>query len=245
MNDVFEQYGLFFDSNGRHLYKEDLVARDYYLESTTPVSFAFGNFCVEETTWVKLLPKIIDFLFSISPKTKQDALDFRTVWTKAPLFYKAAVRTNLAPLANGLYLNVNFTALHSVWCLQDCLDFFEIPRKECTLIIHRPCAIEPEAIRKFFKEERTTRFRDYLLKVYGHSQEKADIVIHNIDYFSKVYLRSFSKSYDDFFLFDSILAFSNYSARLLKKIHESNDQRTTKIADRCFLFLKGFYSAIY
>lgn len=244
MNALFEKYGLSLDPNGLHLYKEDLTTRDYYLECTTPVSFSYKEFMIREGSWTKLSPKIIDFLFSISLKTKEQALAFRTTWTKAPFFYKEATKTNLAPLSNGLFLNVGLTALHAVWFLQDCLDFFGVSKKECNLIIHRPCAIEPEEIRIFFKEERTKKFRVYLNKVYGYSDEKAGIVIRNIDFFSNTFLRSFSKSYDDFFLFDSTSALANYSVKLQKKVHDSGNERMAKIADACVLFLKGFYSGL-
>lgn len=245
MNELFDKYNLTVASNGMHLYKEDLSARDMSLECTTPISFSYKGITIEETAWKKFSPKVINFLFSISSKTKDEALAFRTDWTRQPFFYEGNVKANLMPLDNGLYLNCNFTALHSVWCLQDCLDFFEIPKSDCTLIIHRPSAAEPDEIRKYFKEERTLKFRQYLAKIYGYDDERCSKVIQNIDYLSKKFLPTFSKSYDDFFLFDTLTAFYNYSDRMPKAAHDTGKEKFEKQVQRYMLFLKGFYSAIY
>ena len=245
MDDLFSKYHLTIDRKGLHLYWESLETRDLSLECTTPVSFSYKDAKFEETSWKKICPQIINFLFSLSSKTEEEALLLRTDWTKQPFFYKSNIKSNLMPLKNGLYLNCNFTAIHFVWCLQDCLDFFNIPRKECVLIIHRPCAVEPEEIREYFKKQNTEKFRIYLAKVYGYSDERIDKVIKNIDFCSRHYLPMFSKSYDDFLLFDSPAVINNYIQKAIQAAEQENVAKITEQVKRYMMFLQGFYKALY
>lgn len=245
MSDLFKKYRMEISSNGQHYYDENLMERDYSLECTTPIKFIHNAFCIENGSWKNIMPAIVNYLFFISSKSKEEALNLRTNWTKQAYFYEGNIKSNLILLDNGLYLNGNFTAAHSVWCLQDLLDFFEIPRNECTLIIHRPSNAEPIEIREYFRKERQEKFKIYLNTLYQYDDERCKKIIDNIDYLSKKYLSTFSTSYDDFFLFDSYSTFLNYKARMLDVANETNNEKLIKQVKRYMVFLQGLYSALY
>lgn len=244
MDELFQKYRLTISDRGLHLYDEDLSKRDFCLESTTPYRFSYKGTNIEEGTWKRLLPRIADFLFSISDKTAEEALQFRVDWTKQPIFYSREEKANMVPLQNKLFLNCNFTAVHSVWCLQDLLDFFGIPREECKLIIHRPCGAEPPEIRDYFLRIRKKDFSAYLKGIYQYDDERIVKIISNIDFFSKNYLSKFSKSYDNLFLFDSGNTFYNYTEKLVCEIEKTGNEKQTQLAKRYTIFLRKFYASI-
>lgn len=245
MDELFQKYRLIISDRGLHLYDENLLERDFCLESTTPYRFSYKGTNIEEGTWKRLLPRIADFLFSISDKTTEEALQLRVDWTKQPFFYSSEEKVNMAQLQNQLYLNCNFTAVHSVWCLQDLLDFFGIPREDCKLIIHRPCGAEPPEIRDYFLKSRKKDFSSYLKGVYQYDDERIAKIISNIDFFSKNYLAKFSKSYDNLFLLDSEAVVYSYMEKLVSEVEKGGTEKQTKMVTRYVLFLKRFYAAIF
>ena len=191
------------------------------------------------------MPTIVNYFFQTFNKSKEDALSLRTDWTKQAYFYETDIKSNLILLNNGLYLNGNFTAAHSVWCLQDLLDFFGIPRSECTLVIHRPSNAEPIEIREYFRKERHEKFKVYLHTVYQYDDERCKKIIDNIDCLSKKYLSTFSTSYGDFFLFDSYNAFLNYKAKLLNVVNQTGNETLIKQIQRYMFFLQRLYLALF
>lgn len=245
MDDLFKKYRMTIAKNGQHYYSEDLMERDYSLECTTPIKFVYKTFSIENSSWKAMMPAIVNYFFLISNKSKNEALNLRTDWTKQAYFYESKIKSNLILLDNGLLLNGNFTAPHSVRCLQDLLDFFEIKRSECTLIIHRPSNAEPIEIQNFFRKERQEKFKVYLHTLYQYDDKRCNKIINNIDYLSKKYLSNFSKSYCDFFLFDSYNAFLTYKAKMLDFIKEQDNEKMMRQVERYMVFLQGLYSALY
>ena len=245
MDEIFAKYGLKIAPNGSHLYREDLTKRDYSLESTTPIVFSFDTISFQEKSWKNLLPKIVDLMFQTSGRSKEEALAFRTDWTRQAFFYTSNLKSNLLPLKNGLFLNGNFTATHSVWCLQDLLDFFCIPKSECTLIIHRPSGAEPEEVREYFKKHRCEKFKSFLVSLYKYDEDKINRIIANIDFISRAYLAKLSKSYNDLFLFDSQAVFLSYQSKLVDSVKQKGNEKLANSIATYLQYLKGFYAALF
>lgn len=192
MESIFEKYH-FALVNGLHIYDVNLFERDYSMESSTPYLFSMYGKDYTEHAWTKFLPMIVDDLFGLYPDKEKDALSFQYSWSKKPVF-SAEKRTNYMLLKNGMYLDCNNTATHSVWELQDILNFFGVDLSDVTLKIHRPCGSECKEVREYFLKENKNVFRGLLKQIYHYSDERIDKIIGNIDFFSSKLLAKFSKS---------------------------------------------------
>ena len=119
--EVFEN--VVFEGKRRY-YIEDLSVRDYTLENTTPYQLQLFDTVIEETSWGELLRKVSLFLLERFPEYMDTITDFRCQWTKQ-VMYSREKKTNYKVLTEELFINVNHTALHSCWFLQDLLDYFK------------------------------------------------------------------------------------------------------------------------
>ena len=244
METIFEKYR-FALVDGLHIYDVNLFERDYSMESSTPYLFSMYGKDYTKHAWKNFLPEIVDDLFALYPEKEKDALAFRYSWSKKLVFSDKS-KSNSMLLKNGLYLDCNNTATHSVWELQDLLNFFGVDLSEVTLKIHRPCGAECREVREYFLKENKDIFRKLLLQIYHYPDERIDKIIDNIDFFCSKLLMKFSKSYDNFFLFDSKVVFKSYSAKVIEhteKYYFENPKTITKVK-RYMSFLDKLYQTI-
>jgi len=221
---VFEKYGVIEKSRER-FYKENLLDRDYYLEGTTPVYLMIDDVFISDRTWVGIIPKIALYLQNKDPKNLDVLLEFRTSWSKAQI-YSCEPRTNYSPVFDGLFINTNHTALHSVWFIQDLLDFYLIDKKNTYLLIKRPPSIEPKEVKDYVKNVIKECFYDYL-KEKKYDDAMIIRIIKGIESLNK-FLVGISKTYNDFYLFDNTLVLANYKSRLLKEINNFSNWADTQ-----------------
>ena len=64
------------------------------------------------------------------------------MWYHNTVFFSNAIFDNL-------YINTNHTAVHSVWLIQDLLDFYCVDKENVTLLIKRPPSIEPQEVKDY------------------------------------------------------------------------------------------------
>lgn len=209
---IFEKYNILLRGNER-FYTEDLNERDYVLEGATPVYIMIDDKYLSERSWIGLIPKLAIYLQSKSPKTSEELISYRTGWTKTPMF-TTEKRINFQPIFDNLYINTNHTAVHSVWLIQDLLDFYCVDKTNITFLIKRPPSIEPQEVRDYVKTEIKMHFSDYL-RSKKMDQISIEKVINGIEIMNK-YLAMISKSYYDFFLLDNTYTISNYKSKFLK-----------------------------
>lgn len=234
----------------RRFYFQSLAERDYTLETATPVSLTLFGTTIKETSWHHLIPAFCDFLFGLFPEKKKLAPYIGFTWTKLPAWSATKRTVNWVRLQNGLFVNAGLTAVHSVWFLQDALDFFEIPRDKAELIIYRPPYAEPTEIRIRFHRENSEKFVSFMMMVTGMSKEKAIEQVRIVENVLTPILRESGKAYDDFFLFSNYLAFSNYFLkvdRTLAALEMSPYENTKRIVESraCLAYLKEFYKALF
>lgn len=155
-------------------------------------------------------------------------------------------KTNYSPIFDGLFINTNHTALHSVWFIQDLLDFYLVNKEDTYLLIKRPPSIEPKEVKQYVKNEIKQCFFEYL-KEKEYDDNFANKVIKGIESLNK-FLLGISKTYNDFFLFDNTLVLSNYKSRLLKEINnnpnwnEAQTQTAKKYLDIYTCFCTSYFS---
>lgn len=210
-----------YDDNGvilkgkERFYNESLTERDFNLEGCTPIYLLIDGDYVSDRAWIGMLPKIFNYLQRRNPKDIDELLNYRTKWTKTPIF-SITKRTNFSPTYNGLYMNTNHTALHSMWVVQDILAYYQADFSTASFVIKRPPSAEPKEVRDLVKEENKRAFGEYLYE-NGYSEERTRQLIEFIESANLV-LQKISKFYNDFYLLDNPLTLSNYKSRYLREI---------------------------
>lgn len=241
---VFEKYGVIL-KNKERFYTESLSERDYYLEGATPVYLMIDDNFISDHSWNGIVPKIANYLQKKSPKKLDELLEYRTNWSKTQVF-SVEKKTNYSPIFNNLFINTNHTSLHSVWLIQDILNFYSIDKNGTYLLIKKPPAIEPKEIKEFVKGEIKNCFIEYL-KNKKYDEFKIKKVVNGIELLNK-YLFNISKSFNDFYLFDNPITLSNYKSRLLKdirkyvNINERQMKTIKKYLDIYTIFCTDYFS---
>ena len=228
-NNLFQKYGFLTNGFNRQ-YVSHVNERKYDFENTTPnqlqilvpsqwenpkshdVNPSLKTF--NETSWLRLVEALFNYLQDKTPKAKEELLSFRTDWSKAANFSETKTIDNMVKVED-LYMSVNFTSTHSTWFIGDILKFYGV--KNGYLFIHRAPIAEPKEIVDIVLQTRKEGFRKYLIDKCGKSEEKANKIISAFNVFNKI-LSKTTSSYYDFFLFDNTLSLSNYKSRMMLDI---------------------------
>jgi hypothetical protein len=238
--EVFEN--VVFEGKRRY-YIEDLTERDYSLENTTPYQLDILGHAIEEHSWGNLLCKTAELLLKLFPEYQvKKILDFQCQWSKAKMF-SLEQRTNFKPIAGGLYVNCNHTALHACWFLQDLLDFFGIDKSSVSFLIHRPSSAEPQKVKDYVEKRFKRNFAVFIKMRYDKSDEYTEKVISRIEKYLNPMLVKISKSYTNFFLFDDLSILANYTKKVRELINGNYkyDEKTKKILNKYLDYLVKFY----
>lgn len=155
-------------------------------------------------------------------------------------------RELFAGISNGLFVNVNHTAVHSVWLIQDLLDLYKINKKDCSLVIKRPPFCEPKEITDYVEEQMKSGFVLFLKDEKKIAQERALKIANNIKVLNK-YLAKMSKAYNNFYLFDNLQYLSNYKAKFFKDIskYASFNDKQIKLCHEYLDYLTEYYYTVY
>ena len=237
--EVFEN--VVFEGKRRY-YIEDLSERDYTLENTRPYQFEILGHVIEEHSWGALLVKSSDLLLSLFPQYLETITSFQCKWSKQ-IMYSYEKKTNYKLVRDGLYINVNHTALHCCWFLQDLLEFFNVDINNVHFLIHRPSSAEPQRVKEYIEKRFKRNFSEFIKLRYKKSQEYTEKVLNVFEKYLNPLLRSVSKSYTNFFLFDDNATLYNYVKEVRLKIMNSlrYDQKAKDILNKYLDYLVAYY----
>lgn len=238
--EVFEN--IVFEGKKR-FYVEDLRQRDYFLENTTPYQLKILNLVFNEHAWGNLLCKVSKELLERFPDYAIKIYDFRCQWSKQIMFSDEQ-RTNYKVVRDGVYINVNHTALHCCWFLQDLLDFFNIDKSSVVFLIHRPSGAEPKRVKEYIENRFKRNFASFIVERYAKSSDYAkNKVVVVIEKYLNPMLKKTSKSYDNFFLFDDNSTLSNYVKKVREQIaiNIKFDEKTKMVLNKYLDYLVAFY----
>lgn len=112
-------------------------------------------------SWVQLLRTLATYLQDKAPKTIDELVDYRTEWSKAPIFSRTKTIDNMVEISEGLYFSVNYTAVHSTWIIGDLLNFYGVGFG--VLVIHKTPKYEPKEITDEIDSLRRKEFKEYLM----------------------------------------------------------------------------------
>lgn len=242
--ELYDKYNIVLKNKQRY-YVESLIERDYYLECSTPYYFSHNTKVIKEKSWVNLITKIVNYLQTNYPIEENALLNYRTDWSKSAIF-SSEKRTNFAEITNGLFVNVNHTAVHSVWLIQDLLDLYRINKTDCSLVIKRPPFCEPKEIIDYVEQQMKSGFEMFLTNEKKIAKERAVKISNNICVLNK-YLAKMSKAYNNFYLFDNLQYLSNYKAKFFKDLpkYASFNEKQIKLCHEYLDYLTEYFYIIY
>ena len=214
LDELFQKYNILLNGTER-IYVQSLEKRDYVLENTSPYSIVVDNFLeVKVKAWTKVVEDVAKYLQTNYPLPLEELYAFRTKWSKAAVFGPEKFLDNCVQISENLFVSINFTALHSLWFVQDILEKYNIDLSSCYLLIHRSPVAEPLEVQNAVREVVKTSFTNYLIEEKGKSKEAAINIVENFKFINAV-LSKITRSYYDFFLFDSPAILSTYKSKLI------------------------------
>lgn len=240
---VLPDNGLVYNKTRRY-YIEDLTARDYNLENTTPYQLLIYDTVIEESSWGDLLRKVVALSINKQPKIVNDLYGFKCEWSKQ-LMFSNEMKTNYKSVVDNVYINTNHTALHSCWLLQDFLKYMGIDFSDICFLIHRTPSSEPKIIIERIEEEMKVLFRSYMVNDLRKSENLSNSVIYNISNVLNSLLKGVSKCYTNFYLFDNYSTLVNYTKIICIKIdNERFSENEKKTLKYCLKVFTSFYKNI-
>lgn len=225
----------------RRYYVEDLKKRDFSLENTTPYQIYLINTIIKETCWGDLLKKVTLCLLEKYPEKESSLQEFRCNWSKQTMF-SSQKKSNHKSLKENIFINVNHSALHSCWFLQDLLEFFNVNLDNVKFIIHRPPSAEPKETKDSIKLSFTYSLGKYIKEDLGKDEEYVNKIVKLGNKYINELLKGISNSYTDLFLFDSYFVAYNYIKKLKEIVlNSSYDDKAKKGINTCLNILLKYY----
>lgn len=213
LDSLFAKYNVVCVGTTR-IYGHSLADRSWNVENTAPFCVVVnGELELWDRAWSKIVKGIVQYLQATYPIDKEILYQYRTEWSKAQVFGKEKFIINSEKICEDLYVSINFTAVHSVWFIQDMLKLYNVDLNKCFLLIHRPPEREPKEIRDTIKNVVTDAFK-FFLKEKGKDDSTIESIMKIFEVINKVQAK-ISKSYSDFFLMDSTLVVANWKSKLL------------------------------
>ena len=242
--ELFDKYNIVLKDKQRY-YVESLTERDFSLECSTPYYFSNKAKVIKEKSWVNIIVKIANYLYTEKAIEKETLINYRTSWSKSAMF-SVEKRTNFLKIDCGLYINVNHSAEHSVWLIQDLLDLFKINKNDCRLVIKRPPFCEPKEVVDYIEREMHSGFIQFLTDHKKIERERAIKIANNIIILNK-YLAKMSKAYNNFYLFDNVQYLLNYKAKFFKVLpkHVRFSEKQVCLCHMYLDYLTEYYHEVY
>ena len=245
LDELFQKYNILLNGAQR-IYTQSLTKRDYVLENTTPYSIVIDNFLeIKIKAWTKVVVGVVKYLQANYPLPLEELYEFRTDWSKAAVFGPEKFLDNCVEVCDGLFVSTNFTALHSIWFIQDVLKKYKIDLSTCYLLIHRAPIVEPVEVQNAVREVVKDSFKRYLIDEKKKTEEVATNIVKNFKYINAV-LSKITRSYYDFFLFDSPISLANYKSKLILeyKKYSGWSEKQIKIVKKYLDNYTDFFSLV-
>lgn len=229
-----------FEGKKRY-YIEDLTERDYVLENTTPYQINILDNSIEAHAWGTMIVETTRLLLRMFPEKKKNLPNFKCEWSRAIIFSIEA-KQNFKQVHEDLYVNINHTALHSCWLIQDLLDHFEINKQEVYLLIHRPCSAEPKKVKEYIENRFKSGFIEFVKIKYQRTQEYGEKVVYLTGKYLNPILKTVSKSYDNLFLFDDNPTLYNYVKKVRERLALTKlEDKHKKVLNKYLDYLVAYY----
>lgn len=224
MNSSIEKkFGIHY-FNGIHTYKLDLNIKNYHLDSYSPYIFIIDGKKIEEVSWGRLLERLANYLINKYQASKNDLLEHRVSFSKAPIFLLEGSLASHYELENGLFLNCNRTSTHLCMSVTELLVFFAIRPSDCELYVRKPAGLEDEEVQVYYYERIKLAFIEYLSVTHRFEEAKIEAVLSAISKMD-ILLKIHFPNQLSFLSFDDKKDYSSFKSRFKFKIYPTLTQQ--------------------
>ncbi len=229
----------------RHLYEIDLAKRNYALAKCKPFLLEIKNMKFRQNSWIHLVEDTANYLIQESDKTAEELLLFRVNWTTRPIFIlEKRLAAHKGPLINGLYIDVNHTAVHMIFIVQEMIEYFDVSKNDCRLIVYIPHGLEKQEVREYYYQKNKTKMIQFLKLMYQCTSEKIESVFSMISSLDS-HLESMSDIYKSLLLFDSRKEYATAKARIKQYLDDIFNSYQMKQAEMILDLFTKFYATYY
>lgn len=111
------------------------------------------------------------------------------------------------------------------------------------MLIHRPSSAGPKNVKEYIEKRFKKNFAHYICVHYNKPDEYAQKTISNIEKYLNPILKTVSKSYTNFFLFDDNATLSNYIKKVRERVMKDIrfEEKAKKLLNRYLDYLVEFY----
>ena len=239
---IEKEYGIVYVGMQRY-YKENLHKRDFLLESCTPYYLQIGSDEFVDSTWIGMLQQACNYLIEESDFDQERIISFRVDWSKQSIFVKESTSHAHYKLKSGLYINVNHTAVHSCWLLQELLKFFEVNLDNCTLLVKKKPISETAEVKEYYQGLVKDMFCEYVTNDLHKTREFYEKCIKVLDKIDVLFKREF-KSFESIYLLDDPTTFAACKSKFIKYIndlHFYSESQLELIKNRLDIYAKFVY----
>ncbi|MCD4827465.1 MAG: hypothetical protein K8Q99_06800 [Acholeplasmataceae bacterium] len=229
-----------------HVYRLNLIEKEYNLEHTSPYVIIINGEYFYESTWCNLALYLCNTIIDRFEPSIDYLLLLELEWTKQSLFsIDKKADAYLGPLNNGLYINLNHTATHIYWIIMELVKQFDVDYEKSKLFYTKMQTYETDEVRAYFKEATKKSLNEFLVIIKRYDEKKVKTIFIGIEKLDKL-LNGFLKSYKSFLLFESRQEYSNIKSKFIRRKVDTLDSNKLKNSIKYILnLLTEYYGYIY
>ena len=226
--------------NHRRFYSLDLTQEYNNLENSIPKLFKYKDIKISSNSWGDMAVQIVEELNKINPKTTEELLSVQYPFSDKYEVFSKEKKTNYSACL-GVYLCTNHGANRALSAIKTLITFYGVDLKDVYFLLNRHPGAESKECRDYFRAITIDHMKTYFVEVKNYNLNKTNAIIENLKELNKT-LAKLSKSYDDFFLFDTDQAYYQYAEIVrdyIEKHRQSQEQYN--ITKKTLEFGLGYY----
>lgn len=235
----------YLNGGKKRYYRIDLRKREYNFEFTSPYILQIGEVKLKETSWSSMVYRLAMFLYESNPKSQQKLISIINDWGRQSVF-SDKYKTNYKEFIEGIYINCNHTAVHSVWTIQLLLKEWNVNLEECKMYIHRMPRSEEKEVISYYEQKTIYDFKQYLC-LAGKSCKYIEFMVKIIKKINEgICPKLFNRSgYNNILVIDEFYIFDSMMKELIEHIKfATNKQQAIKNFNEALKKLREYYRKV-
>ncbi|MGE4572573.1 MAG: hypothetical protein AB7E09_07505 [Candidatus Izemoplasmatales bacterium] len=226
---IEDKYNIKYINNFR-CYKVNLAERKFFLEYSSPRYMQIDDYEIYENNWAGLLEKLFNYLFIKHSMQIDDLLLFSVDWSKKHIFSLEKMSNfDYGPLNNGLFYNVNQSATHLQWIIQDFLIYLDEDLRSIDLYIKIPTYKEKSEVIDYYLDLKMKDLKLFLRKHLLYDQNNTKLIVSHLLKIDKVFHQHF-KHQVSLLLLDNKHYYAMYKSKFLSIIKKTD--RLSELYDK-------------
>jgi len=239
-----EKYGIYIFGTQRY-YKSDFTKKEYTFEHSSPFIYHIDDTEYPISNWGDFVEFTSKYLFNKYPETIHPG--FGVKWSNRPVFSSdPTIFVWPRKVSETLYVDVNLTAVHMVWLVQDMLDACGYDLSKTFVYYRKRPTEEPEEVKKHYIDKNKALLKEYLMFQRSRSEVEAKKIIGVLELLDQR-LKKYKENFESLFLFNDGQAFSCFKTNYLQYLFQTYviKEQNKKGITKCIYYLGDFFWKFY